>query len=181
MLLSRCPVSLWIVFPVIGLGAGLGSWLTFSLGFDHETSPAWQFPPYLVMLACAPVVSMLLGAQPVFSWMGRLRGLLPLLPVVALAVFATSGWVEGGLYSSVRDDRLFPVVMMSALLSASVVGFLALSRSVWMLCGFVSAVTGLDFGFKAPQVPRALRRRQGSSRTCDCSMSEEHEEESQEQ
>ena len=154
MLLSKYPFSLWIVFPVIGLGVGLAAWLTFGLRFDRETSPDWRLAPYFIMLACAPATFMLMGAHPIFSWMGGSRRLLPLLPVVILAVFTGYAWVEGGPYSGVRDDRLFPVAMMSASLFGMVVACFALSRSVWMLGWFISGLTGSHFPSRGATVSR---------------------------
>ena len=178
MLLSKYPFSLWIVFPMIGLGVGLAAWLTFGLRFHRETSPDWQLVPYCVMLACAPATSMLLGAHPFFSWMGGSRRLLPLLPVVVLAVFTGYAWVEGGPYSGVRDDRLFPVAMMSASLSGMVVACFALSRSVWMLGWFISGLTGSHFPSRGATISHIPHAGRGSSGAGDLAKGEEHEQES---
>ena len=181
MPLSKCPFSLWAAFPLICLGTGLAAWLTFSLEFDRRASPGWQFFPYLTMLACALLASVALACQPVFSWLGRFRPLLPLLPVVALAVFAGLAWFEGGPYLSVKDDRISLVVLKSASLSGVMVACLALARASLMLCRFMSETSGFNFRFCCPRFPGGIRRLGGSSGFGDSSGRQHHEEKPQEQ
>ena len=157
MSISKVPFSFWVAFPVAGLGVGLASWLVFGLRFDRETSPGWQLVPYFVVLLTPLVMSMILGAQQCFSWMGRVRFLLPVLPLVALGVFLGLGGVlGGGFYTSLRDDRLFPVVMMSASSSVMVIGVLALLQSLVMFAGLVAVWMGSRWVFSVPVVSRII-------------------------
>ena len=157
MSISKVPFSFWVAFPVAGLGVGLVSWLVFGLRFDRETSPGWQLVPYFMVLLAPIVMSMILGAQPCFSWMGRVRFLLPVLPLVALGVFLGLGGVlGGGLYTSLRDDRLFPVVMMSVSSSVMVIGGLALLQALVMFAGLVAVWMRARWVFSVPVVSRII-------------------------
>ena len=139
MSLSKVPFSFWAAFPVAGLGLGLASWLVFGLRFDLKTSPGWQLAPYFLALSCPLVMSMILGAQRCFSWMGRARFLLPVLPLVALGLFLGLDWFQGvGPYMNLRDDRLFLVVMRSASSSVVAVAVLALFRALVMFIAIIA-------------------------------------------
>ena len=146
MSLSKVPFSFWVAFPVAGLGVGLAFWLVFGLRFDLKTSPGWQLAPYfLAFLSCPLVMSMILGAQRCFSWMGRVRFLLPVLPLVALGLFLGLDWFQGGgPYMSLRDDRLFPVVMRSASSSVVAVGVLALFQALVMFIAIIAHRRGVS-------------------------------------
>ena len=140
MSLSKVPFSFWAAFPVAGLGLGLASWLVFGLRFDLKTSPGWQLAPYFLALSCPLVMSMILGAQRCFSWMGRARFLLLVLPLVILGVFLGLDWLfqSGEPYMGLRDDRLFPVVMRSASSSVVAVAVLALFQALVMFTRIIA-------------------------------------------
>ena len=156
-LLKFFPFSFWVAFAVACLGVGLASWLVFGLRFDRETSPGWQLAPYFVVLLVPLVMSMILGAHQCFSWMGRVRFLLPALPLVALGVFlGLVGVLGGGPYTSLRDDRLFSVVMMSASSSVMVIGGLALLQALVMFAGLVAVWMGARWVFSVPVLSRII-------------------------
>lgn len=156
-LLKFFPFSFWVAFSVACLGMGLASWLVFGLRFDRETSPGWQLVPYFVVLLAPIVMSMILGAHQCFSWMGRVRFLLPVLPLVALGVFLGLGWVlGGGPYTSLRDDRLFPVMMMSVSSSVMVMGGLVLLQALVTFVVLVAVWMGARWVFSVPGVSRII-------------------------
>ena len=163
----KFPFPFWVAFPVAGAGMGLACWLVFGLRFDRETSPGWQLAPYFLALSCPLVMSIILGAQRCLFWMGRARFLLPSLPLVALGVFLGLGWVQGGgPYVSLRDDRLFPVVMASASSSVLAIAALVLLQALVMFTAIIAYWTGLRGVFSlsrgVPDCPARLVSRSRS-------------------
>ena len=114
----------WAAVSSLGAALTLGTWLVFGLRFDLQSSPAWHFVPYLLMLASTIAACSVIGTLPVFRYLGRLQLLLPLLVFLLLAVFLVWDWIHSGPYTSIRDDRYFPAVVRA--LGASVMGFAAL-------------------------------------------------------
>ena len=177
MLLSKMPFTLWVFFPVAGLGMGLSVLVEGVLGFEPRTSPDWQFVPYVAMMVCALVATMLVGAQAsVYSWMGRPWVLLPLLPGVVLGVVIGLAWVQGEPYLSIRDERLSSSVLLSCVLSGMIIMPFGILRAFWMLWYFASALTGWGFGPGDLRVRWALGGR-GSARPCDFPEGDLHEQE----
>ena len=156
MSLLKVPFSFFVAFPVAGLGVGLATWLVFGLRFDLETSPGWQLSPYFLALSCPLVMSIILGAQRYFSWMGRARFLLPVLPLVALGVTLAVVWAQGGPYSGLRDERLFRVIMISASSSGSVIATFALLQSMVMVVLFLACHFGWRRVLGVPGAPWLL-------------------------
>ena len=160
MSLLKVPFSFFVAFPVAGLGVGLATWLVFGLRFDLETSPGWKLALYFLVLFCPLVMSIILGAQRCFSWMGRARFLLPVLPLVVLGVFLGLDLVQGGElpYMGLRDGRLFPVVMRSASSSVMVIGILALFQALVMFTAIIAYRRDLRWVLGIPVVSRIFPR-----------------------
>ena len=114
----------WVAVSLLGAALALAIWLVFGLRFDLQSSPAWHFVPYLLMLASTITACSVIGTLSAFRYLGRLQFLLSLLVFLLLAVFLTLDWIHSGPYTSIRDDRYFPTVVRAS--AVSVMGFAAL-------------------------------------------------------
>ena len=113
-----------VAVSLLGSSMVLAVWLVFGLRFDLQSSPAWHFVPYLLMLASTIIACSVMWTFPAFSWLGRLQFLLPLLVFLLLGVFLVWDWIHSGPYTSIRDERYFPTVVRAS--AVSVMGFAVL-------------------------------------------------------
>ena len=87
--------------------------LVFVWEFDVRTSPAWQVGVHHLMLGLYLSLTFVLASRRPFPFGERFRwGMLVLAVLMPVAVFA-GGWVAGGAYLGVRDERTFHLVVVS--------------------------------------------------------------------
>ena len=120
----------WSAFGValfIGiLVAAAAALLAFPRGVDLHSSPAWQVGVHHLMLALFLSLTFVLASRRPFCFgEGFRRGMLVLAILMPVAVFVV-GWVLGGAYTGLRDERIFDLAVVSAasfvLLWATIVG-----------------------------------------------------------
>jgi quinol-cytochrome oxidoreductase complex cytochrome b subunit len=150
----------------IGVVMGMAIWLTLGLRFDLEISPGWQFVPYFTMMTCMLLACSLLGMMPAFRWLGRPWLILPSLPLLFLGALLTWSWVHNGPYTSIRDNRILPVVM--SVFAASVIGFAILGLTQASLT--LALLAGHRMGW------RWVSRFQGEHSLLPCDLSSDADE-----
>ena len=114
--------------------------LTFTWGFDLETSSTWQVVAYHVMLALVFSLTLAMGFYRPFCF-GRWfpRVMLAMALVVPTVVFAIL-WVTGGAYLGFRDPRIVQAVTISVPMYVIIWALAVFPYSLYLLVRDLSRV-----------------------------------------
>ena len=83
-----------VAVSLLGSSMVLAVWLVFGLRFDLQSSPAWHFVPYLLMLASTITACSVMWTFPAFSWLGQVA-----VPVAITGIPSARGFSGMGLDS----------------------------------------------------------------------------------
>lgn len=122
----------WTLAILLAAGMALTIWLVFILRFNLQSSPSWQFVPYLLALAFPTAACSAIGTLPSFNWMGRLQFLLPLSVLLIPVAFLTWEWTQSGPYTSIRSDQYLKPVLQASAVSAMGLAVLGILQAALM-------------------------------------------------